>query len=75
MLQRMDVVMSKSSARLTVDSIIKTVKLDPMSGKPFFPYEPKGWDREAGVIVKRIAENITGGGKFKADKKGGLIQN
>ena len=68
------VVMSKSSARLTVDSIIKTVKLDPMSGKPFFPYEPKGWDRESGVIVKRIAENITGGGKFKADKKGGLIR-
>ena len=66
--------MSRSAARLTVDSIIKTVKLDPITGQPFFPYEPKGWTKEAGVITKRISENITGGGKFKPDKEGGLIQ-
>ena len=66
--------MSKEEANLIVNDVIKNVKLDKTTGTPIFKYEAKGWDKEKAVITKNIAENITGGGKFKADKAGGLIQ-
>ena len=65
--------MSKEESNLIVNDIIKNVRLDQTTGTPVFKYEAKGWDKEKAVITKNIAENITGGGKFKAGKDGDLI--
>ena len=66
--------MSKEEARLTVDQVIKNVKLDPTTGRPFFKYPGIGMNADQALITKSIAKNITGGGKFVADDVGGLIQ-
>ena len=66
--------MSLDEARLTVDQIIKNVKLDPTVGQPYFKYPGIGMAAEHALITKSIAKNITGGGKFVADDVGGLIQ-
>ena len=66
--------MSIEEAREAVNSIIKNVVLDPKTSSPLFKFEAKGPLRTRAMETKNIADNITGGGKFKADKKGGLIQ-
>ena len=66
--------MGMSEAREAVNSIIKNVVLDPKTASPVFKFELKGPLRTKAMETKNIAENITGAGKFKADKKGGLIQ-
>ena len=66
--------LSKDDAMLVVKDIIKNVKLDPDTATPIFKYEAADFAKEKSLITKNIAENITGGGKFKPDKKGGLIQ-
>ena len=66
--------MAKTEAREAVNSIIKNVILDPNTATPVFKFEAKGPLRDKAMTIKNIAENITGGGKFKADAKGGLIQ-
>ena len=68
-----DARMTKTQARLAVDTIIKNVRLDPATASPVFKFEAQGWAKDKALITKNIAENITGG-KFKPDKKGGLIQ-
>ncbi len=68
-----DARMTKTEARLAVDTIIKNVRLDPATAAPVFKFEAQGWAKDRALITKNIAENITGG-KFKPDKKGGLIQ-
>jgi len=65
---------SKETARLQVDQVIRNVKLDPTTGQPYFKYPPAGMAAEQALITKSIAKNITGGGKFVADDVGGLIQ-
>jgi hypothetical protein len=66
--------MSIEEARLTVDQVIKNVKLDPTVGQPYFKYPGIGIGADHALITKSIAKNITGGGKFVADDIGGLIQ-
>ena len=66
--------MAKTEAQEAVNSIIKNVILDPNTATPVFKFEAKGPLRDKAMTIKNIAENITGGGKFKPDKKGGLIQ-
>ena len=66
--------MTKTEARLTVDQVIKNVELDPKTAQPFFRYPGIGLDADKALITKSIAKNITGGGKFKPDAVGGLIQ-
>ena len=66
--------MAKTEAQEAVNSIIKNVVLDPNTATPVFKFEAKGPLRDKAMTIKNIAENITGGGKFKPDKKGGLIQ-
>ena len=65
---------SKETARLQVDQVIRNVKLDPATGQPFFKYTPAGMAAEQALVTKSIAKNITGGGQFVADDVGGLIQ-
>jgi|6_EtaG_2_1085325.scaffolds.fasta_scaffold03132_3 hypothetical protein len=69
-----DVRLSKSQATEIVNDVIKNVELNPETATPIFRYDLPGWNQEKLRGTKNIAENITGGGKFKADKKGGLIQ-
>ena len=69
-----DVHLSKSQATEIVNDVIKNVELNPETVSPIFKYDLPGWNQEKLRGTKNIAENITGGGKFKADKKGGLIQ-
>jgi len=66
--------MGMEEAREAVNSIIKNVVLDPKTASPVFKFELKGPLRTKAMETKNIAENITGAGKFKPDKKGGLIQ-
>ena len=66
--------MSKEEARLTVDQVIKNVELDPKTAQPFFKYPGIGMDADKALVTKSIAKNVTGGGKFKPDGDGGLIQ-
>ena len=68
--------LSKEDALMTVNDIIKNVKLLPSTNTPIFKFGTRKIDplNEQALATKNIAENITGGGKFKADKKGGLIQ-
>lgn len=65
---------SKETARLQVDQVIRNVKLDPATGQPFFKYTPAGMAAEQALVTKSIAKNITGGGRFVPDDIGGLIQ-
>jgi len=68
-----DAKMTKTQAQLAVDTIIKNVRLDPATASPVFKFEAQGWAKDKALMTKNISENITGG-KFTADKKGGLIQ-
>ena len=65
---------SKETARLQVDQVIRNVKLDPATGQPFFKYTDVGMAADKALVTKSIAKNITGGGRFVADDVGGLIQ-
>ena len=57
-----------------VDYIIKhSVRRDPVTKAPEFAFSPQSVLADVGVQKKNIAKNIVGG-KFKADKAGGLIQ-
>jgi hypothetical protein len=68
--------LSKEEALSTVNDIIKNVRLDEVTKMPVFKFGTRKIDplNEMAVATKNIAENITGGGKFKPDKTGGLIQ-
>ena len=68
--------LSKEEANMIVNDIIKNVRLNKQTNTPIFKF---GTNKvmplqENAVITKNIAENVTGGGKFKPDKKGGLVQ-
>jgi hypothetical protein len=62
------------TAEIQVDNIIKNVSKNPITKTPQFVYSVKNVLSDAQTQVKNIADNITGAGKFKPDKKGGLIQ-
>jgi len=66
--------LKKEDAQLIVQDIVKNVELDPQTFSPIFRFEASDIAKDKALIIKNIAENITGGGKFKPDKKGGLIQ-
>ena len=66
--------LSLEDAELIVKDIVKNVRLDKNTTTPIFKYEAADIAKNKALIVKNIAENITGGGKFKPDGKGGLIQ-
>ena len=66
--------LKKEDAQLIVKDIVKNVELDPQTFSPIFRFEASDIAKDKALITKNIAENITGGGKFKPDKKGGLIQ-
>ena len=70
-----DKVISKETADMIVNSIIKRAQIDKATGAPIFTFPAQGALRTQQMITKNIAENITGGGKFKADPKGGLIRS
>jgi len=70
-----DKVISKETADMIVNSIIKRAQIDKATGAPIFKFPAQGALRDKQMITKNIAENITGGGKFKADPKGGLIRS
>ena len=69
-------VMSKGESLSMVNDIIKNVRLDKTTNMPSFKFGTRKVDplNERAVATKNIADNITGGGKFKPDKDGGLIQ-
>jgi len=64
----------RGRARDIVENILKNVKINPIEKTPIFPLGSNSLMAEKGVIQKSIADNITGGNKFKPDGKGGLIQ-
>ena len=66
--------LSLEDAELIVKDIVKNVRLDKATTTPIFKYEASDIAKDKALIVKNIGENITGGGKFKPDGKGGLIQ-
>ena len=66
--------LSKANAREAVLDIADNVSKNPLTKTPEFVYPVQSIGADKATHVKNIAENITGGGKFKADKKGGLIQ-
>ena len=66
--------LSAEDAELIVKDIVKNVRLDKNTTTPIFKYEASDIAKNKALIVKNIGENITGGGKFKPDGKGGLIQ-
>ena len=58
-----------------VDYILKhSLRRDPVTKAPEFSFSPQSVMADIGVQKKNIAENIVGG-KFKADKAGGLIRS
>ena len=61
-------------AELIVKDIIKNVRLDKNTTSPIFKYEAADIAKNKALVIKNIGENITGGGKFKPDGNGGLIQ-
>ena len=67
--------LSKEEALMTVNDIIKNVRLDEITRMPVFRFGTRKIDplNERAVATKNIAENITDG-VFKADKTGGLIK-
>jgi len=66
--------LSKANAREAVLDIADNVSKNPITKTPEFVYPVQSIGSDKATHVKNIAENITGGGKFKADKAGGLIQ-
>tara|TARA_R100001224_G_scaffold7973_1_gene4284 strand:+ start:930 stop:5126 length:4197 start_codon:yes stop_codon:yes gene_type:complete len=66
--------LSKANARDAVYDIADNVSLNPLTRTPEFVYPIQSIGADKATQIKNIAENITSGGKFKADKKGGLIQ-
>ena len=66
--------LSKANAREAVLDIADNVSKNPITKTPEFVYPVQSIGADKATHVKNIAENITGGGKFKPDKKGGLIQ-
>ena len=64
----------KGRALDVVNNIIKQVKINPIEKTPVFPLGSNSIMADKGVIMKNLADNITGAGKFKPDAKGGLIQ-
>ena len=65
---------SMDDAMIVVNNILKRVTKDPVTQTPKFPIGTANILDDAAVQMKSIGENITAGGKFKADKLGGLIQ-
>ena len=65
---------SMDDAMIVVNNILKRVTKDNVTGTPVFPIGTANILDDAAVQMKSIGENITGAGKFKADKVGGLIQ-
>jgi hypothetical protein len=61
-------------AMMEVDSILENVRRSKITRAPEFLFTPKSALADAGTQLKNMAENVTGGGKFKPDKKGGLIK-
>jgi len=66
--------LDKGRALDIVNNIIKQVKINPIEKTPVFPLGDSSLMAQKGVIMKNLADNITGGNKFKPDGKGGLIQ-
>ena len=66
--------LSKANARDAVYDIVDNVQLNPLTKTPEFVYPVQSIGADKAAQIKNIAENITAGGKFKADKAGGLIQ-
>ena len=64
----------EDEAMQIVDNIVKQASKNPVTKTPEFPFGTKNFLDDKAVQVKNIAENITSGGKFKPDGKGGLIQ-
>ena len=65
---------SIDDAMIVVNNILKRVTKDPVTRTPSFPIGTVNILDDAAVQIKSMSENVTGGGKFKADKTGGLIQ-
>tara|TARA_B100001248_G_scaffold52528_2_gene34300 strand:+ start:1220 stop:5524 length:4305 start_codon:yes stop_codon:yes gene_type:complete len=65
---------SIDDAMIVVNNILKRVTKDPVTKTPNFPIGTANILDDAAVQIKNMSENVTGGGKFKADKIGGLIQ-
>jgi len=65
---------SMDDAMIVVNNILKRVTKDPVTSAPQFPIGTANILDDQAVQIKSISENITAGGKFKADKVGGLIQ-
>ncbi len=65
---------NKGRALDVVNNIIKQVKINPIEKTPVFPLGSNSIMADKGVIMKNLADNVTGAGKFKPDAKGGLIQ-
>ena len=67
--------LSKEEALMTVNDIIKNVRLDEVTRMPVFKFGTRKIDplNEKAVAKKNIGENITEG-VFKPDKTGGLIK-
>ena len=65
---------SRDDAMIVVNNILKRVTKDPVTKTPIFPIGTANILDDSAVQIKSIGENITAGGKFKADKVGGLIQ-
>ena len=65
---------SIDDAMIVVNNILKRVTKDPITKTPSFPIGTANILDDAAVQIKSMSENVTGGGKFKADKTGGLIQ-
>jgi len=62
------------SSMALVNNITKSMKIDPVTKTPSFPIGTQSALDDKAVFIKNIGENITAAGKFKPDKKGGLIQ-
>jgi predicted nucleic acid-binding OB-fold protein len=61
-------------AMMEVDSILENVRRSKITRAPEFLFTPKSALADSGTQLKNMAENVTGGGRFKPDKKGGLIR-
>jgi len=65
---------SIDDAMIVVNNILKRVTKDPVTGTPQFPIGTANILDDSAVQIKSMSENVTAGGKFKADKIGGLVQ-
>ena len=57
-----------------VKTILKGATKNPQTKTPEFVFGEASVLKDSATQVKNIGQNITAGGKFKPDKKGGLIQ-